>query len=138
MPQIIEHIDAIARKVERGVLFLVFFQDQDGAPVRERWDVNPSRKEVISWLDANGYAWRECGEIASDDWLTMGYRGSIYLATAFDEGDPAYQKLEQYLESPDGTLRLPKMRFLLLTMEAALRNAHHDAPGYWEKRAESF
>ena len=95
-------------------------------------------KDVIAWLDANGYTWRPCGEMASDGWISMGYRGSIYLDTPFDREDPAYQKVEQYLEHPDGTLRLPKMRFWALTLDVALKNAHHDERGYWEKSAEDF
>ena len=138
MPQLIEHIDAIARQLGRDVLYLTFFEDRDGTRVDEHWEDNPSRREVVSWLDANGYAWRPCGEMASDGWITMGYRVSIYLDTPFDRDDPVYQKLAQYLENPDGMLRLPKMRFWALTLGVAMKNAHHDAPGYWEKWAENF
>ncbi|MGY8524946.1 hypothetical protein [Paracidovorax citrulli] len=138
MPQLIEHIDAIARQVGRDVLYLTFYEDQAGAEVKEHWEDNLSRKQVIAWFDANGYAWRQCGEIASDQCMPMGYRGTIYIDTPFDRDNPAYQKLEQYLENPDGTLRLPKMRFWALEIGLAMRTAHHDVPGYWEKWAEHF
>lgn len=138
MPQLTEHIDAIARKAGRDVLYLTFLDDPAGARVQERWDENPSRKEVVAWLDANGYEWRPCGEMASDKWMVESYRGSIYIATPFDRNNGAYIKLEQYLEHPGGALRLPKMRFWVLQLSLAMRNAHHDEPGYWERCAESF
>ncbi|CAG9172520.1 hypothetical protein LMG23992_02257 [Cupriavidus laharis] len=138
MPQMIEHIDAIARQVGRDVLYLTFFEDSAGVAVREHWTENASRKEVVAWLDANEYTWKKCGEIASDHWMVMGYRGTIYIDTAYDREDPVYLKLEHSLESPDGTLRLPKMRFWALSIGFAMCNAHQDAPGYWEKRAEDF
>ncbi|QBY55533.1 hypothetical protein [Cupriavidus oxalaticus] len=116
MPQLVEHIDAIARQVGRDVLYLTFFEDSAEVSVRADWEENASRKEVVGCLDANGYAWKKCGEIASDDWMVMGYRGSIYIDTAYDREDPVYLKLEHFLENPDGTLRLSKMRFWALSI----------------------
>ncbi len=138
LPQLIEHIDAIARKAGRDVLYLTFLDDPDGVRVQERWDKNPSRKEVVAWLDANGYEWSPCGEMASDKWMVEGYRGSIYIATPFDRNNGDYIKLEQYLEHPGGALRLPKMRFWVSPLSLAMQNVHHDELGYWEMRAESF
>lgn len=138
MPQLIEHIDAIARKAGRDVLYLTFFEDASGARVETCWQENPSRKAIVAWLDENAIAWQACGEVASDQWLVIGYRGSIYIDLPFDGELQAYRKLEQCLEFPDGTLRLPKMRFLALPLTVAMRNAHHDEPGYWEKRMEDF
>lgn len=62
VPRLVEHIDAVARQVGRDVLYVTFFEDGDD----EHWEDSLTRQEVIGWLDANGYAWRECGEIASD------------------------------------------------------------------------
>ncbi|GMG91421.1 MULTISPECIES: hypothetical protein [Cupriavidus] len=138
MPQLIEHIDAIARKAGRDVLYLTFFEDATGARVETHWEENPSRREIVAWLDKNGIRWQACGEVASDKWLVCGYRGSIYIDLPLDRELAAYRMLEQYLEHPDGTLRLPKMRFWALPLTAAMRNAHHDEPGYWEKRMEDF
>ncbi|WP_349606910.1 hypothetical protein [Cupriavidus sp. DF5525] len=138
MPQLNEHIDAIARKAGRNVLYLTFFEDPSGAPVEVHWEDNPSRQAIVGWLDANGYTWQVCGEVASDDWLVCGYRGSIYIDVPFDPGLDAYRRLEHYLEHTDGTLRLPQMRFWALSLALAMRNAHHDEPGYWERRMEDF
>ena len=138
MPQLIEHIDAIARKVGRDVLYLTFYEDQTGTRVAEHWEDNPSRKKIVAWLDANGYAWQQCGEFARDGWRVMGYRGTIYIDTPFERDLPVYRKLEQYLENPEGRLRLPKMRFWALPLSLAMKNAHHDEPGFWDRWAENF
>lgn len=138
MPQLIDHIDAIARRAGHDVLYLTFFEDAAGQHVAEHWEQNLSRQAVLAWLDANGYAWQPCGEVASDDWLVCGYRGSIHVDVPFDRNDDAYLKLEQYLEYPGGRLRLPRMRFWVLPLSMAMRHAHHDVPGYWEKRMEDF
>ena len=137
MPQQLEHIDAIARREGRDVLYLTFYEDQTGARVSGRWQDNPSRQAVIDWLMANGYAWSACGEIAKDNAMAS-YRGSIYIATPFDRELPAYRKLQNFLEHDDGSLRLPKMRFWALALSVATKNAHHDEPGYWERWAENL
>ena len=137
MPQILEHIDAIARCKQRDVLYLTFFEDRDGRPVELDWQENETRQTVIAWLTANGHAWTPCGEIANERRI-QGYRGSIYIDTPFDQADPAYQALIGFLEHPDGSLRLPQMRFWALTLRLAMKNAHHDDPGFWERWAEDF
>jgi hypothetical protein len=43
-----------------------------------------------------------------------------------------------YLEYPDGTMRFKNVCFYALSLEIAMQNAHHDAPGFWEKWAENF
>lgn len=137
MPQLVEHIDAIARREGRDVLYLTFHEDQTGASVAEHWKDNLSRQAVIDWLMRNGYTWRACGEMASENTI-RGYRGSIYIATPFNWEEPAYLALERYLEHEDGTPRLPKMRFWVLTLNLAMKNAHHDEPGFWDRWAEGF
>ena len=66
------------------------------------------------------------------------YLGNIYIDVAFDENDPQYQLVRKYLENPDGTPRNKRVRFYYLPLEHAMKNAHHDEPGFWEKWAETF
>lgn len=137
MPQLIEHIDAIARRKQRDVLYLSFFDDDADWRRPGNWRANPTRAQVIDWLDANGVGWCECGEIASET-TVRSYGGTLYLDVPFDLADPAYQALAAFLEHPDGTLRLLGMKFWAVSLEAAMRNAHHDEPGFWEAWAERF
>ena len=153
MPQLIEHIDAIARKKSRSVLYVTFRDPASertvpilGAesersalksPTRLDWKHLPVREKVIAWLDGNGVAWQPCGDIANPN-LMLPYEGQIYVDVPFDEKSPGYQKLSSFLEYPDGTMRLPGVFFWCLPLDVAMKNAHHDEPGFWDKWAEAY
>jgi hypothetical protein len=122
MPQLIEHIDAIAR----NDLFDSF--DYERSKVR---------KAILAWLDGNGVPWQPCGHIASPG-LMIGYRGEIYIDVPFDESDESYRKVRDYLENSDGSMKFKGATFCYLPLAKAMENAHHDEPGFWEKWAEDF
>lgn len=143
MPQLIEHIDAIARQKQRDVLFLQFSDpvdqqgEDDGRLVCADWKSSAGRLAVIRWLDDNRIAWHPCGDVADVNYMRS-YAGHIYIDVPFDETDPVYQKLRAYLENPDGSMRRPGVLFFALQLHIAMKNAHHDEPGFWERWAESF
>lgn len=97
----------------------------------------PIRKQVIEWLDANNYSWEACGEIASENSM-IPYMGTIYIKVPYDLENLDYKKLQNYLENPDGTMRFASAFFNYLPLTVAMKNAHHDVPGFWEKWAETF
>jgi len=139
MPMLIEHIDAIARKKGRDVLFLNFTQghsDDDPFPNVD-WDVLPVRQQVIAWLVQNQIEWNMCGHIASEN-VMCGYRGQIYIDVPFDTVNPVFQKLSGYLETPDGEMKISGVVFCYLPLEMAMQNAHYDEPGFWDRWAENF
>lgn len=153
MPRLIEHIDAIARKKSSAVLYVTFeapsSESNRSVPCTESesrdlrspkhidWENLPMRKTVIAWLDENGVAWQPCGDIANPN-LMLPYEGQIYIDVPFDEKSPGYQKLSSFLEYPDGTMRLPGVLFWCLPLDVAMKNAHHDEPGFWDKWAEAY
>ena len=138
MPMLIEHIDAIARKKGRDVLFLDFPQEdnEDSFPVSD-WDTVPIRQQVIAWLNQNQIEWRECGHVANEN-MMCGYRGRIYIDVPFDTENPVFQKLSGYLETPEGEMKIDGVVFCYLPLDVAMENAHHDEPGFWEHWAENF
>ena len=140
MPMLIEHIDAIARKKGRDVLFLDFTTDL-GEDSFETFNVDwksiPIRQQVIAWLDQNKIEWCMCGFFADENGMCS-YQGRIYVDVPFDTQDPVYQKLSSYLETPEGEMKLEGVKFYVLPLERAMENAHHDEPGFWEKWAENF
>jgi len=137
MPRIIEYIDAIARKKQRDVLFLQFRPENFGKALFEYdYDKDKRRKKVISWLKKNNIPFQNCAPEASS-WYSC-YLGDIYIDIPFDESDPQYQHLRDYLENPDGTMRDESIHFYILPLERAMKNAHHDEPGFWDREVEGF
>jgi hypothetical protein len=146
MPQLLSHIDAIARQNGRDVLFVRFGEIDDAlVPLwisqnesdPHDWKNDPNRIELIAWLDANGIGWCPCGPFASENCMYP-YMGDIYLDVPFERADPVYQELSHRLEKPDETRKIPGMTFCCLPLERAMQNAHHDEPGFWDKWAENF
>lgn len=131
MPALIEHIDAIARRKQRTVLYLEFHPKARLAMRQWRYQQDQTRDSVLAWLDEHGIGWQECGPFA-DLHCMQAYAGQIFLDIAYDESLPEYRELRDYLEFPDGTSRLPGVRFYFLPLDMANRNAAHDQPGFWE------
>jgi hypothetical protein len=65
------------------------------------------------------------------------YTGMIYIDLPRDNTDPLYRQLQNYLENEDGSMRDNDVRFCLLSLATALKNAHHDETGFWEAWAEN-
>ncbi len=150
MPKLIEHIDAIARKKQCAVLFIEFHPEKWGDYANEMEDgecddswrdyeyrVDQRREKVLAWLDENVISWQECGPVANEQGFRS-YLGEIYIDVPYDENNPQYRLVRDYLENPDGTMRDESIRFYCLPLEVAMKNAHHDEPGFWEKWAEKF
>lgn len=134
MPQLIEHIDAIARQKGRDVLSIHF---RPGYPEALAYDYrkDAERERVIGWLEAQGIPWQPCGDVA-DEARMMPYVGEVYVDVPFDPAGPHFRKLQTYLENPDGTMRHPRVVFMCLLLEKAMKNAHHDEPGFWDRWGE--
>ena len=142
MPMLIEHIDAIARQKQRDALYIKFVPENcaidDGIDTWLEHDYRnqPRRAEVLSWFDAHNIPWQICGLVANENIIECPYFGDVYIDIPFDENDPQYQIVRDYLENPDGTMRDKQVYFCYLPLERAMKNAHHDEPGFWEKWAE--
>lgn len=68
----------------------------------------------------------------------LSYRGQLYIDLPIDANSPAFQALTLFLEKPDGSARMPGVKFMLCTLEQAMTNSAHDEPGFWEQWAETF
>lgn len=130
MPVLIDYIDAIARRARRDVLYLEFHDCDTWRHFRPEDD--PMRAAVLDWLDHRGIAWGPCGPIA-DGATVERYLGQVYVDTPYDATSPAYAALRDYLEHADGTMRHPGVRFCVMPLAWANRNAAHDTPGYWTR-----
>ncbi|MCA8067407.1 hypothetical protein [Burkholderia sp. AU38729] len=139
MPMLIQHIDAIARAMKRDVVFATF-PACGLSPEGETndWENYEPREELIAWLDENGISWMPCAFFADERTLIFPYDGRIYIDVPYDLLDRSYQKVSAHLENPDGTPRIVGVRFWYVPIDMAMKNKHHDDPGYWEKRAEEW
>jgi hypothetical protein len=135
MPELIEHIDAIARKKQRAVLYLEFHPRD--AWRRYRFESDALRDAVLAWLDQHQVDWRPCGPYARPGTL-FPYLGQVYLDVPYDEALPEYRSLRDYLELPDGSMRHAGVRFYAMPLDYANENAEHDEPGFWERVWENF
>ena len=66
------------------------------------------------------------------------YAGEIFIDVPFDETDSQYRKLQAFLEHADGTSRFDDVRFFVVSLALAMKNAHHDEPGFWDRWADHF
>lgn len=133
----LEHIDAIARKKQRAVLYLEFHPEDRNMRSTYRFDLDVARDQLLAWLDSNGIGWQACGPFASVTRIEP-YRGQVYLDVPFDEDFLQYRELRDALENPDGSMKHAWVRFMVVTLERALQNAGHDEPGFWERWADQF
>ena len=137
MPELIKHIDAIARQWRRDVLYLEFHPRERAARRAYRYEDDTVRRSLLGWLAAHGHDWQRCGPYAQPGSMQR-YQGQVCLDVAFDENLPKYQQLRDHLEFPNGNMRLVGVRFCLLTLQTAMENAEHDAPGFWSRWADQF
>ena len=153
MPLLLEHIDAIARQKQRGVLYVEFHPlalvPEAGEDLSERdimawktmpdsaWQLLPIRQQLIDWLDTRCIGWQRCGHYAQVG-LMMGYRGQLYIDLPFDTSLPPFLELQAFLENSDGSMRYRGVFFVYCSHKKAMKNAAHDVPGFWDRCAENF
>lgn len=147
MPYLIEHIDAIARRLSRDVLFVMFHTPRKQMPENQMekfemdtgydWKNSLVRKNLIIWLAAQKIEWFPCGHVANTS-IMVNYLGQIYIDLPYDPASVKYRSVEQYLELPDGSMRYSEATFCMLGLKMAMENAAHDEPGFWDRWAENF
>ena len=143
MPQLLKHIDRIAREKQRDVLYVQFhdpdWQWEEFSEFLSTFDYKESlpRKTVLEWLPANDIPFFPCGGIANERTM-IAYMGQLYIDVPFDESNPIYRRLAEFLEYPEGGMKIPGVFFCAVSLNCAMQNAHHDEPGFWERWADGF
>lgn len=132
MPRILKMIDKISREKQRDVLFVTFHKE-DINIFKDDFDYEKcdKRKRFIQWLDENHIKFEECFGFAPGA-MSMSYLGQIYLDVPYDESNPQYQLLSQYLENSDSSLKDPDVAWYILPLEMAMKYKHLDDPEYWK------
>lgn len=139
MPILIEHIDSIARKLQRDVLYIAFDTKSTAEHKDEsngaNWRTLKIRQHVVNWLDSRMIEWRCCGHYADVNSM-ISYQGQIFVDVPFDQDHPVFQELTLFLENPDGSMQFPNCTFYYCKLDAAMKNSAHDEPGFWKNWAE--
>lgn len=139
MPLLIDYIDKIAREKQRDVLFLEFFhhpvpeRNEDGLIPPFRYEECAIRQTLLEWFEQNNITVYPCGPFSKGKFIEGSYRGQLYIDVPFDKNNADYQKIEQFLENADGTIKFPGVGFWCLTLETAMEYAYSDEPGYWDR-----
>ena len=123
MPRLLEYIDRIAIQKQSTVLFLMFSPPKKNPSVLERigwidWEKHPSRTKITQWLNENGIKWKPCAGYSTSGQIE-GYDGTIFIDVPYDKSNEEYRKLESYIENPDGTIKLPYVKFGYLPLDMA-------------------
>lgn len=130
----LEHIDKIAREKQRDVIYIEFDKKVYPSYEYENYTV---RIELMQWLEEHEIPYLPCGHIASEyGWES--YRGQLYIDIPMDENNPKYKLLDNHLENEDGSFKIEGIRYMYVPLEVAMKNAHHDEPGFWDEWAENF
>ena len=139
----LKEIDKIAREKQRDVLFVTFNEqgmtasqyDSSNDELPFDWEARIERKELINFLEADHIPHRCCFPAQPTNGtliLVSPYEGELYIDIPYDDSDPLYRKLEEYLENPDGSMKIPDVNFWLYPLDMAMENAEHDEPGFWD------
>lgn len=132
MPQILECIDAIARRIDRDVLFA----DIPEAIVGDLFEVDhrnydpqyykkcKTRADAIAFLDASGIAWKPCFRFFSTSgFISAPYTGTIFIDVPNDAADQAYRAVCDYFEHEDGSPRFEDFHLFVLPLTIANRKS---------------
>ena len=99
--------------------------------------VYDSRNAILAHLDQEKIQWEPCAGIASDNGYES-YAGDVYVDVPFDPTNPTYARLASFLEHPDGSPKHPGVNFCYVPLASAMKNAHHDEPGYIPEWIKEF
>lgn len=141
--QLIHYIDKIAREKQRDVLYLEFFSEQPTRLGDENYrpflyQECAIRQTLLEWFEHNDMTVYPCGPFSRGKAIESSYRGQLYIDVPFDKNNADYQKIENLLEHEDGTMKLPGVRFCYLPLEAAMKYAYSDEPGYWDRYGDDL
>ena len=116
MPQLLKHIDAIAREKDRDVLFVHFENYEHENADAESYHLRPN---LMEWLKQRQINFAPCMGIEQPG-VIESYSGDLYIDVPFDEAHPIYQMVSEHLEDAEEEMKIPGVLFFVLSLETAL------------------
>jgi len=115
MPLLIEHIDDIARRLNRDVL-LIGPDRMTDSHHSLNWKDSVDRSGLLTWLDEQNINWEPCGWLSSQS-VMEGYRGDIYLDFPYSAADTRYLHLKAFVqEQEDGSTKWAGVKIYLFSI----------------------
>lgn len=130
---VLPYIDDIALEKQRDVVFVEFFKDDWDCvtnkpidPTINYWGEHETRNKIIKWLEDNNIEFRETFSQYVPGLITQPYRGGLYIDVPYDENDPQFQKVSNFLEYEDGTSRFESVYFYYFLLSDAIKHEDRD------------
>lgn len=121
MAYILDTIDTLARRLGRDVLYLTL-------PDQVSFDLDP----ITTWLDEQGFGWCLCFAFSEDSVYVEGGPTCLYIDLPYDESCERVRQVDDHFNDKSGTPVIAEVETSLLRLQDAARNAHQDAPDFWE------
>lgn len=119
---ILQNIDEISREMNRDVLLLRFHPTDFDEYLEYEYKNDAVRTEILENLKQMEIPFKPClGFYHPNDFGR--WCGQIYLDVPYDENLPMYQRLKEYLEFPDNSMRFETVKFYILKLEQAIDHA---------------
>lgn len=132
MPITIPYIDDFAEREQRDVIFVEFFKDwlecvrEHKEPLKDYWKDHKTRNTIIQWLNDNNIGYELTYGRYDPCVITSPYLGGLYIDVPYDENNPNYKKVQEFLEYPDGTPKFENVYFYYMPFEMATMEKDRD------------
>ena len=124
MVWLIQTIDAIARQVQRDVIFLRFTANPRSRAVRKKL------RETIEWLDHNKIGWKMTGDFDPRAIWIEGTPTCLYLDVA--SRTRKMSLVRKKFADADGSPRAQGFLFSRLALVEAMEHSERDDPDFWD------
>lgn len=136
----LDHIDKIARNLQRDVLYFTFHNTELNIMFQNySYELDKNRDKIVKWLNENSIRWTMCAEMANEDFINFQYFGQIFIDVEINAEDVQFKKILEHFELNNKMKdEFFPAKLWILSLDLAMENSHHDKPGFWEEWAETF
>ena len=127
MIMLIENIDAVARKINRDVMYIAFAES--------KWDERvfaKTREFILAELTKAKINHWYCFPFIKNSVRLGGIPSALYIDLPYEPDSKNVRFLDSLLENKDGTPSYDGVLFALLKLENAQINANQDSSNFWE------
>ena len=121
MVALLYHIDEIARRIKRDVLWVAFEYSERGSLEKMPRRLRQHRSKIITWLSKRNIRYQECYGVF-DGALEEPYRGDVFVDLPLDNSNADFVALEEMLETAGGSSKIEGIVLYALPLKVARKN----------------